>query len=683
MFRIGIDIGGTFTDFAVWRRESDGYVHVGSQKLPTSRPKFALGVIQGLAEAVEQHGLGPDEPILVVHGTTVSTNAIIERSEPPIALITTAGYRDLLNLARLRLDKPIDLFNRRQTPIVPRERVFEVAERLLSDGSIDTPLDEAGLLSALRSAVERGATAVGICFLHAYRNPVHERRALEVARAAYPDLEIMASHEVWPQQSEYERAVLTLLNVYVKRMMDTYLGEIDAYLAEKLPRAKLYITKSNGGIMSAAEARSLPIHTLLSGPAAGVTAAQTLGTQLGLDRILTLDMGGTSTDVSLIDRGRALTTGQAEVGEFPLLMPVTAIEAMGAGGGSLVWLDGGILKVGPRSAGSKPGPACYGAGGTQPTLTDAYLIAGYLSPKGLLGGRLPLRRELAEEAFRAIADALGTDVAGAAESAVRIATSNMLAKVLPFLARQGVGPTDLSLLIFGGAGGVHGPILAEEIGIKRVVVPRIPSVFCAYGCLVSDLVHDGVRTIRGTADDVETIRRAFDELRGEGDAWLERQSFPGQVTGVERIHLADMRYAAQSFTIPVDVGTALSSPDPGQAMAACFHAEHERLFGHANHGASVVAVDDLRLKTVGQQAKPGSEPLGAAAGTDGPPKERRAIRYGGRAFDDVPVFSWNELAPGWQATGPAIIEQDLATILVPPSYRASVGSFGDLDLTQD
>ena len=280
--------------------------------------------------------------------------------------------------------------------------------------------------------------------------------------------------------------MLTLLNVYVKPLMDAYLGRIDAFLMARLPRARLFVMKSNGGMMSAAEARALPVHTLLSGPAAGVTGARMLGEFLKLERILTLDMGGTSTDVSLIEGGRPMITAQAEVGEFPILMPATAVEAMGAGGGSIVWLDGGVMKVGPRSAGSRPGPACYGQGGEDPTLTDAYLICNLLSEKGLLGGRLALDRSLAERAFAPIAAALRTDVTGAAESAIAVATSNMLAKILPYLARVGVEPSDCTLMIFGGAGGLHGPLLADELGIKRIVAPRAPSVFCAFGCLVSD-----------------------------------------------------------------------------------------------------------------------------------------------------------------------------------------------------
>lgn len=679
MLRIGVDIGGTFTDFAIWRDESDGYVQIGSRKVPTSRPNLAEAVTRGIAEIAAEAGLRREDPLLVVHGTTVSTNAVIERSQPAVALLTTAGFRDILGIARLRLDKPVDLFNRRVAPLVPRERVFPVAERLLADGRVETPLDEAGVVAAARRAAALGARGIAVCFLHAHRNPVHERRAVELIRASCPGLEAMASHEVWPQQSEYERAVLTLLNIYVKPLMAGYIGEIDGFLRARFPNARLYITKSNGGVMSAEEARHLPIHTLLSGPAAGVTAAQALGGLLGLDRILTFDMGGTSTDVSLIDRGRALHTGQAEVGDFPLLMPVTSVEAMGAGGGSVIWLDGGILKVGPRSAGSQPGPACYGLGGTRPTLTDAYLLAGYLGPDGLLGGRLRLDRGLAEAAIAPLAQALGMEVVALAEAAIEVATSSMLARITPFLARMGVGAADLTLMIFGGAGGVHGPILAEEIGIRRIVVPRIPSVFCAFGGLVSDLVHDAVRSVQGEAMDAAAMREAFAALAAEGTAWLERQSHAGQVIGVEREMLAEMRYAAQSFTIPIDLGAALAAGDA--AVLEAFHAEHERLFGHANRDAAV-ATDTLRLRTIGRQRKPSDAPLPPAAATAVAPRTHRRLRFGRAWVEAVPVFDWADLPPGWETAGPAVVRQDLATILIPPGYAARVGPRGDLDMTR-
>jgi len=391
-------------------------------------------------------------------------------------------------------------------------------------------------------------------------------------------------------------------------------------------------------------------------------------------------MGGTSTDVSLVDRGRPLTTGQAEVGDFPLLMPVTSVEAMGAGGGSIIWLDGGILKVGPRSAGSKPGPACYGMGGTQPTLTDAYLLAGYLSPAGLLGGKLRLDVALAMEAFAPIGEALGMDAVSVAESAVDVATSNMLAKISPFLARLGVEASDLTLMIFGGAGGVHGPILADEVGIRRMVVPRVPSVFCAFGGLVSDLVHDAVRTVQGNAPQGLDLRAACGALEEEGLVWLERQAHAGQVLATEQLRLADMRYAAQSFTIQIDLTDALRETGDA-AIEEAFHAEHERLFGHANRLAPT-AIDTLRVRTTGRQSKPHGDPLPPGAANSPAPVEHRRLRFARAWVEDVPIYAWADLSRGWCVAGPAVVQQDLATILVPPGYEARLGLRGDLELAR-
>ncbi|WOH63893.1 hydantoinase/oxoprolinase family protein [Bradyrhizobium sp. BWA-3-5] len=682
MLRIGVDIGGTFTDFAIWGDETDGYRQFGGEKIPTSRPQFARSVIEGLDRILERHGVRVEDPVLVVHGTTVGTNAVIERSEPPIALLTTVGYRDILNIARLRLDKPVDLFNRRPTPLVPRAMVFEVKERLRADGSIETSLDAKSVITAITQARERGANAIGVCLLHAYRKPVHEIRLLEIARARFPDLDIMASHEIWPQQSEYERAMLTLLNVYVKRLMAGYISEIDGFLRRRWPNARLLVTKSNGGVMSAAEACRLPVHTLLSGPAAGVTAARALAEWTENTSVLTMDMGGTSTDVSLVQVGRPTLTAQAEVGDFPILLPVTAIEAIGAGGGSIAWLDGKVLKVGPRSAGSKPGPACYGGGGTEPTLTDAYLLCNYLSPRGLLGGRLPLSRNLAEQAMAPMKEVGGGDAVAAAESCIAVATSNMLAKVLPFLARAGIGPADLTLMIFGGAGGIHGPLLAEEVGIKRVLVPRLSSVFCAFGCLTADLVHDAVRSVTGMTADTDTMVRIFDELAQSGRDWVAKQTVRGQVEQIDALYLAEMRYVAQSFTIPVDLTDALRSGTGMTGFTVAFHAEHQKLFGFANPDEPV-AVNEQMVRTFGRQAKPAAKADTKTTARSAAPASRRDLRFQERWWPDCAVFSRTDLDAGWAQTGPAVIEHDLATVLVLPGFRAAVGALGDIVLTKE
>ncbi|MET4754515.1 hydantoinase/oxoprolinase family protein [Bradyrhizobium sp. RT11b] len=680
MLRIGVDIGGTFTDFAIWKDEGDGYRQIDGEKIPTSRPRFAESVIEGITRITRRHELGPTDPLLVVHGTTVGTNAVIELSEKPVALVTTRGYRDILSIARLRLDKPVDLFNRRATPLVSRSLVFEVDERLRADGSVETPIEESSVVTALTKARVAGVRAVGVCLLHGYRNPVHEARILKIAREQFQDLDVMASHEIWPQQSEYERSMLTLLNMYVKRVMADYIGEINGFLREKMPNARLLVTKSNGGVMSAEEACRLPVHTLLSGPAAGVTAARTLAEWTQNPNVMTMDMGGTSTDVALVRVGRPTLTAQAEVGDFPLLLPVTAIEAMGAGGGSIAWLDGKVPKVGPRSAGSKPGPACYDTGGTEPTLTDAYLLCNYLSPRGLLGGKLPLSRDRAEQAMLTIAS--GSDAVAAAESIVAIATSNMLAKVLPFLARAGEGPADLTLMIFGGAGGIHGPLLAEELGIRRIVVPRLSSVFCAFGGLAADLVHDGVRSVTGAHSSEDTLLRIFDELTQSGREWVQRQTAGAKLEGIDELYLAEMRYSAQSFTIPVNLTEAVSKGTGLNGFYEAFHEEHKALFGFSNPGTPV-ALNELMVRTSGRQAKPNARSSTQQQTDKVAPASCRDLRLQGRWWSACAVFDRTKLAAGWSDIGPAVIEHELSTVLVPPHFRAAISALGDIVMTKE
>lgn len=675
MIRIGVDIGGTFTDFAIWGDESDGYAQIGSLKLPSTRPDYAAAVIEGIEQIAAEMGIDAQDEVLIVHGTTVSTNAVIERSQPPVGLITTAGFRDILEIARLRLDKPVDLFNRRPPPLVKRRHVVEVPERIDASGAVDQPLDETALLAAARRMAEEGITALAICFLHAWRNPAHEARAAELIRDSFPDLDVVASHEVWPQQSEYERAMLALLNIYVKRLMAGYLDRIADFLNVRLPKARLLVSKSNGGAMSAAEAAALPVHTLLSGPAAGVTAARELARMTDISDVLTMDMGGTSTDVALVRGQGAAVTGQATVGDFPLLLPVTSVEALGAGGGSLVWLDAGVLKVGPRSAGSTPGPACYDRGGEIPTLTDAYLLCGYLPPEGLLGGRHPLSIERARDAFAKIAAQTGDSVEHVADASIAVATSTMQARILPFLARLGVEPSDLTLMIFGGAGGVHGPLLARELGLRRILVPRIPSVFCAYGCLVAELVHDSVRSVRGEAPNAAAVHAAFGQLVRHGEEWIAAQ---GSV--VDRVsHVAEMRYAAQSFTIPVELTQLIDDGADLKAIASAFHDEHRRLFDHADVGAAV-AIDELRTRSHGTRPKPHGEPPQCGPMTSSAPRRHRDLRLDGSVVANVPVYTRDDLPAGWKSSGPAIIEQDVATVLVPQEFEVEVSPLGDLKL---
>ena len=678
MIRIGIDIGGTFTDFAAWR-QGEG---VRTSKVPSTPPRFADGVREGLDRLIPAMSIAEGEPVVIVHGTTISTNTVIERSGPPLALLTTAGFRDLLNLQRLRLDKPADLFNRRPEPLVPRELVYAIAERLEPDGSVHTPLNADDVAVAARVAWDAGVRALGVCFLHGYRNPAHERAARGIIGESVPGMDVHLSSDIWPQQAEYERAVLTLLNAYVKKIMGDYLTEIEAYLAERLPAAHLLISKSNGGVMSVAEARDVPVHTLLSGPAAGVTAAVHLGRFLDMPDLLTMDMGGTSTDLSLIWQGKPTVAAQAEVGDFPLILPVTGIEAIGAGGGSIAFLDGGMLRVGPRSAGATPGPACYDQGGTAATLTDAYVLCGYINPDNFLGGRMRLRRDLAAQAMAPIAEALGTDVPSAAEACVTVATSNMVAALLPYLARIGIDPERVTLVLFGGAGAVHGPLLAHEAAIDRVVVPATPSVFCAFGGLASDLAYDVVRSVHGMKLDRAAADRIFGELEADSEAWLTRQVDPRLAPQIVFERAADARYRGQSYHLRLELPAAAFAADGMAGLETAFHREYERLYTNSDETADVDFID-LRVRARGVLPRPEGQVSALPAETGaGATVSRREIRHGGRTIADVPVLDRPRLAAGFGAEGPAIVEQSDATVFVPPEFRVEVGDMGDLILTR-
>lgn len=677
MLRIGVDIGGTFTDFCGWREGEDSIV---SLKVPSTPPAFENGFRQGFETLLERLRPAAGEAALVMHGTTVSTNAVIERQGPKVAFFVTKGYRDLLELQRMGVRNPLNMFENRTRPLVSRAMVFEVEERLLRGGTVRTAIDEASVEALVRAAAQAGAQGYAVALLHSYANPEHEQTVARVIKNAIGhEAEVSLSSEIWPRIGEYDRAIVSVLNAFVRRRMNEYIGAVEAYVAERLPGSQLFITRSNGGAMAAAEARSFPVHTLLSGPASGVTAVKYLGAALGERNILTMDMGGTSTDISLVRDGEALTSTDAEVGEFPVVMPVTGIEAIGAGGGSIVSMDGGVLRVGPRSAGSYPGPACFGRGGIAPTLTDAYLLAGYL-PEALLGGDMRLDRDAAERAMTQIATTLGTDILAAAEMCVAVASSNMVAGVLPYLARHGVDPEDLTLLVYGGAGAIQGPLLAAEIGVNRVLVPTTPSVFCALGGLVSELSDDVLETVQGIEVDGPVLTRKFTQLRQQAAKWLSRQAAPEQLVATDFECWAEMRYVGQSFQVDVRLPDAAIAREDVPAMHAVFHTEHERIYSHADIGAPVEFVS-LRVRVRGAMAIPEpSSPTTREAGD--PIKGRRSMRFQNRTFRDARVYERSRLTIDQPVTGPAVIEQPDATIVVPPEFVARVGAYGTILMTR-
>jgi N-methylhydantoinase A len=677
---LGIDIGGTFTDFACFDTQTGELLGL---KIPSTPPEFAEAVRVGLDRLADEHGLDLREIGAVVHGTTIAVNTLIQRTGARLGLLVTDGFRDVLELQRLRLPNPFDLDGSRPLPLIPRERVAEVRERLRADGSVDTPLDEGSVGDAVRRLAGQEVEGLVISLLHAYRNAAHERRARTIAEAAAPGLPVSISADVWPQAREYERTALAALDAYVQPQVRRYLEGFEQALGARGVPATPHVTKSNGGIMPVAAARVQTVATLLSGPASGVIGAAYVAGQAGLPNVITLDVGGTSADMAVVEDGRPRSSTSEHIGGVPVMMPVVGVTAIGAGGGSVAWVDEvGVPKVGPQSTGAQPGPACYGRGGKEATLTDAFLVSGFLDPERFLGGRMPLHRELAEDAIARFADRLGMTPDEAAESVVRVAVSNMYAEFTKILSRAAVDPRDFALVAFGGAGPVVGALVAREVGIATVFVPRSPGTLCALGAISADIVNDAVRTVHVRVDaaplEVAALGQQYDALRAELADWLARH---GAGAGAASFRpAADMRYVGQSYEIEVPVEPAWLGPGGEAAILSAFHHGHERAFGHADRQAPAEIVN-LRVQLrAGRPRVPLAEvPAGAASPA---PRTTRRIWLDGRPIQ-AQVFDRAGLGRGARIAGPAIVEQVDTTVLVPGGHVGDVDRFGNLLLRRE
>jgi len=674
---LGIDIGGTFTDFTLFDRATQA---VTGLKVASTPPDFSAAVESGLQQLASEHGIDLREIEVVVHGTTIAVNTLIQRTGARLGLLVTEGFRDVLEIQRLRLPNPLDMNGRRPVPLVPRDRVAEVRERLRADGGVDTALDEAGLAAAARGLAARGVEGLVISLLHAYRDPVHERRARSVTEAAVPGVPVSTSHEVWPEAREYERTALAVMDAYVQPKVRSYLGGFATALTERGVPAVPHVTKSNGGIMPVAAARQQTVSTLLSGPASGVIGAAYVAGAAGLGELITLDVGGTSADIAVVENGRPRSSTSEHIGGIPVMMPVIGVTAIGAGGGSVAWVDDvGVPKVGPQSTGARPGPACYGRGGTEATLTDAFVVSGFVDPERFLGGRMPLSRALAEEALQRYANTLGMSLHEAAESVVRVAIANMYAAFTRIISRAGIDPRAFALVAFGGAGPLVGSLLAREVGIPTVFVPRAPGTLCALGAITADVLNDAVRTVHRRLDalDVTALARDRRALEAELDAWIKEHG-----VGIEEVsfrHAVDMRYVGQSYEIDVHVEPAWLGDGGLSSLRDAFHRAHERVFGHADPRAPVEMIN-LRVQLRGR--RPRVPLVEVAAGAGAAPVRARRIWLDGHPME-ARVFDRGHLGAGDRLFGPAIIEQPDTTVLVPGGHVADVDRFGNLLVTRE
>jgi N-methylhydantoinase A/oxoprolinase/acetone carboxylase beta subunit len=665
---IGVDTGGTFTDLLCL--DARGLrVH----KLRSTPDDPSVAILQGIGELLGS--ADADTKVAVTHGSTVATNAVLERKGARVALVTTAGFEDVLLLGRQARPELYSLSQTRPEPLVPHTLSFGVLERVAADGQVLTPLDEVSLpLLAIDLRTAR-VESVAVCLLHSYAFPEHEATVAEALRDA--GFAVSASHEILPEYREFERWATTAVNAYVAPKMSGYLQHLERGLHAMTAHATLRVMQSNGGSISSARAGREAVQTILSGPAGGVVGARALGKASGYERIITFDMGGTSTDVSLID-GHIGTTNESFVGDLPVRLPVLDIHTVGAGGGSIAWLDaGGALRVGPRSAGAMPGPVCFGTG-TELTVTDANLLLGRLDPAYFLGGRMQLDTERTERIGVEFAGQLGLSVEALAAGIVRIANANMERAVRVVSVSRGFDPRDFALLAFGGAGGLHACELADSLEITTVLVPEHSGVLSALGMLLADVVKDSSASLLRLTESIsqEELRKPLTELTARAHDELAAEGFAGDSIVMES-SLA-MRYKGQAFEINVPLPAASTTLEP---LIRDFHELHLKRYGYSNSSRPTEVVQ-LRLRAIGRTAKPVLHLAEPIAGRPLPEPDVIRPSFFAAGLLATPRYHRSRLHPGMGGNGPALVITDESTQLVPPHWQWSIDSAGTLVMSR-
>ncbi|MGM0366474.1 MAG: hydantoinase/oxoprolinase family protein [Actinomycetota bacterium] len=667
MLRIGIDMGGTFTDFVTYDEHSG---KISLNKTPTSKARPWEPIISYISNIASTR----QDIIDIRHGTTVGVNAVIQRAESTTGLLTTEGFRDILEIGRQKRPHLYNLRAAATPPLIPRNLRLTVRERISAEGVIKQELDEAGVKKAAGIFKKMQVKSAAILFLHSYINDIHEKKAAEILKKELPGIFITTSSEVISQFREYERLSATVLNAYLKPVMVAYLEKLFKRIEETGSRAPFYISQSDGGITSAGTAIQLPVRTLYSGPSAGaVGCAFFYGKQN--PSLISLDMGGTSTDLTLISSQQPVTTTGKTAAGYPFLFPAIDIKTVGAGGGSIAGIDeGGFLQVGPSSAGSDPGPACYGKGGKMPTLTDASLILGTLGINSMLGGKIKLDKARAERAIEEhVSKPLNIPVQESAESIIRLVVSNIANSIRKISVMKGIHPQDLKLVAYGGSGPMHAADIARELGIGEVIVPLNPGVFSALGLLCSKLTMDFVKTVKGLS--AEKITASAAELEEKGRLWFMREKIPPRIQKTD--WSLDLRYRGQNYEINIPLSGPGDITDYG-ALAETFHQKHSQLYGHFQKHKEVETVN-LRLKCLGliptdfrKKSRPRTEAKNSL-------KEKRIVYFTQSAGPvNTPVLHRSRIAEQTEIKGPAILEDVDSTTVMGPKDSARVGKAGDL-----
>ncbi|MGE0717593.1 MAG: hydantoinase/oxoprolinase family protein, partial [Alphaproteobacteria bacterium] len=677
-YRVGVDIGGTFADFCVLDEATGA---LSTLKVLTTPREPGREVVAGIGEIGKRFGIAPDAISYFTHGTTVGINAVIQRKGVKLCLVTTERFVDVLEVARLKMPDPYHLFSSRPQPLVTRDRVIPLRERILADGSVDLPIDEASAREVLAKARELGAEGIVVSLIHAYRNDAHEQQLKKWLAQWAPDLPVFCSSDVWPIIREYERTSTAVVHGYVQPLVARYLGSLQASLKGAGVGAEAMVTKSNGGVMSAELGKVACVQMLLSGTAAGVIGAGFVARQSGCDKVMSLDIGGTSADMAVIvDGSPSYGTGET-VGEFPIFIPTVSVTSIGEGGGSIARVDPfGRLVVGPESAGSVPGPACYGRGGERPTVTDAFATCGLIGHGALGYGAVTVDVGKARTAVATLAGPLGLSLEAAAEGVIRVAVSGMFKEVSKLSSRQGVDPRDFTLLAFGGAGPMVCCWLARELGMHQVLIPTAPGVLSALGGLIADIKNDFIETSYAMLEkaNLPEVAAGFERLAGRAQKWIaEEQKFAGTSTLMPS---ADMRYRGQSFEIEVPLQLDWIRAGDMARIAAAFHAEHARLYGHSDDKAPIQIIS-LRMVVVGDAPQPEFPTQEKVTGAPAAAGMIDAWLDGARA--SIPLYRRGDLRHGHSFASPCVIVQEDTTTCVPAGFTGTVDAYGNLLLTLD
>jgi N-methylhydantoinase A len=680
--RIAVDIGGTFTDLQIFDARTGG---AAAFKVPSTPKDPSVGFMNGIAGAAARYGFALDDVALVLHGTTIATNAVLERKLAVGVLVATRGFEDVLEIGRHVRKDIYGLRAEKRSVLIPRRRRLGLAERMRADGAVETPLNRAAakalIEQARASGGEDGAVeAVAVCLLHAYANPAHEQAFKAMLAELWPEAAVSLSSDISAEMREFERSSTTVLNAVLAPVVARYLKRLATRMRDERFDAHLYLVQSNGGVTTPGTAGDQPVRLLLSGPSGGAMAVVRLAETLGEPNLVGIDMGGTSFDVCVVRDGRTTVVTEGDIDGLPVRVPMVEIRTIGAGGGSIAWIDAGNrLRVGPQSAGADPGPVCYGAGGTEPAVTDANVALGRIDPGFFLGGGMTLDREAALEAVTArIGGPLGLAPEQAAEGILAVANSNMAAAIKLSLFEKGLDPRDFALVSFGGAGGLHATALAEELSMRRVVFPRDPGTLSAYGILFSDITHDVARSrlVPAVPESLPALKEVFDALLADGAALLARDGIAPPAR--DFTIAADMRYRGQAFELLVPWPDWEISAAGLARLVEAFHRQHKQRFAYDDRGTPVDIVT-CRVTATGRLPKPALRAYENAGASE--PKGARQVYIDGQ-WRETSIFDRAALALDKPVAGPAIIDEEYTTILIGPGWLVAPRDTGDLVATR-